>query len=224
LVDGFRKAYDGEKLVWLAAGEYPILPVSHVTYPNRVLREAGLLAVEEREDGEYIDFAASRAWALADHQFSHVFVAEGDGETARRVAEIFRGQPGIAEVLVGDELGRYNLDHRRSGEAVLVSKPDSWQAYYYWLSDDRAPAWARTVDIHRKPGYDPVEMFFDPAARSVPLNASLVKGSHGAPAVENRQRTVLLATQPTLFPPGPLRDTDVFRIVLEAFGLEMLTR
>lgn len=224
LVDGFRKAYDGEKLVWLAAGEYPILPVSHVSYPNRVLREEGLLAVKEQEGGEVIDFAASRAWAMVDHQFSHVFVNGDDAAVADRVADIFRGQPGIADVLAGDQLSRYSLDHPRSGEVVLVSKPDSWQAYYYWLADDRAPVWARTVDIHRKPGYDPVELYVDPATKSVPLEAARIKGSHGAPAVENRQRTVLLATQPNLFPPGPLRDTDVFRIVLEAFGLKMVAR
>lgn len=224
LVDGFRKAYDGEKLIWLAAGEYPILPVSHVSYPNRVLREEGMLAVKEQDDGEVIDFAASRAWAMVDHQFSHVFVKGADAEVARRVADVFRGQPGIADVLAGDQLSRYSLDHPRSGEVVLVSKPDSWQAYYYWLADDRAPTWARTVDIHRKPGYDPVELFFDPATKSVPLDAARIKGSHGAPAVENRQRTVLLATQPNLFPPGQLRDTDVFRIVLEAFGVKMLAR
>jgi predicted AlkP superfamily pyrophosphatase or phosphodiesterase len=221
LADGFRAAYGGN-LVWLAAGEYTIVPVSHVTYPNRILREAGLLAVREAPDGEHIDLSASRAWALADHQLSHVFVADRDQATIDRVVELFRGQRGIAEVLAADELSRYNLDHPHSGDVVLVSTPDSWQAYYYWLAEDRAPAFARTVDIHRKPGYDPVELFFDPATKSVPLDASLVKGSHGAPAVESRQRTVMLASQPGLFPPGNLADRDVFGIVLNIFGMKMV--
>ena len=104
---------------------------------------------------------------------------------------------------------------------ILISKPHSWQAYYYWLDDAKAPRFARTVDIHRKPGYDPVELFFDPATKSIPLNAHLVKGSHGAPAVENSQRTVLLASEPTLFPHKKLDDTDVFDIVMNHFGMTM---
>jgi hypothetical protein len=216
----FRAAYDAEPL-WLAAGEYAIMPVSHVVYPNRVLREAGLLAIREGSDGEYLDLAASRAWALADHQFSQVFVAGGDRELVARVVQLFQNRPGIAEVLVGDERKRYGLDHPRSGEVVLISTPESWQAYYYWLDDARAPAWARTVDIHRKPGYDPAELHFDPATKSIPLRAELVAGSHGAPALDARQKTVLLASQPGLFPPGSLSDTMVFDIVLQQFGITM---
>ena len=117
------------------------------------------------------------------------------------------------------ERSRYGLDHPRSGEVILISTPQSWQAYYWWLSDDRAPRFARTVDIHRKPGYDPVELFFDPAGKGIPLDASLVKGSHGAPAVDGSQRTVLLASEPTLFPGPVVYDADVFGIVLKHFGL-----
>ena len=107
-------------------------------------------------------------------------------------------------MLVGAQRGRYDLEHPRSGEVILISTPRSWQAYYWWLSDDRAPPFARTVDIHRKPGYDPVELFFDPATKSIPLDAALVKGSHGVPAVDRSQRSVLLASEPMLFPAGAL--------------------
>ena len=211
----------GDKLLWLVAGEYAITPVDHVVYPNRLLREAGLLCVRQEADGEHLDPAASRAWALADHQFSHVFVADGDLRTAEQVADIFRPLPGVSEVLVGDQRGRFRLDHPRSGEVVLISAPNSWQAYYYWLSDDKAPAFARTVDIHRKPGYDPVELHFDMAARNVPLDASLIRGSHGAPAVDPSQHTVLVASKPIL-PDGPtVNDTDVFGIVMRQFEVTM---
>jgi len=223
LVDAFGEAYD-EDLLWLAAGEYAIVPVDHVTFPNRVLREAGLLAIREKDDGEHLDPAGSRAWALADHQFSHVFIADGDPHLTAKVVDLFRGRPGIAEVLAPDQRSRYNLDHARSGEVVLISTPNSWQAYYYWLSDDRAPEFARTVDIHRKPGYDPVELHFDAAAKSIPLDASLVKGSHGAPAAEPHQRTVMLASRPGLLPPGPMADTDVFGMVMRQFGINSLRR
>lgn len=221
LADGLREAYDVNPF-WLAAGEYAIVPVDHVMYPNRVLREAGLLAVREGADGEYLDPAASQAWALVDHQFSHVFLADDSPQMVARVADLFRKQPGIDEVLTKDQLHRHSLGHPRSGELVLISQPNSWQAYYYWLSDDRAPAFARTVDIHRKPGYDPVELHFDPQTRSIPLDATLVRGSHGAPATDASQRTVILASEPNVFPPTTLRDTAVFSVVMRQFGIQLI--
>ena len=169
LITGCDAAYGAERPLWIVASEYTIVPVDHVAYPNRMLRSAGLLEVRREPDGEHLDLAGSRAWALVDHQFSHVFVA--DPADIPRVADLFRRSPGIAQVLVGDELGLYGLDHPRSGDVVLVSAPNSWQAYYYWLDDAAAPGFARTVDIHRKPGYDPVELFFDPATRGIPLDA-----------------------------------------------------
>ena len=219
LAAGMAEAYDDE-LLWIVAGEYAITPVDHVSYPNRVLREAGLLAVREEPDGEHLDLEKSRAFAMVDHQFSHVFVADGDPQLAARVADLFRGQPGIAEVLVGTQRGRYGLEHPRSGEVILISTPRSWQAYYWWLSDDRAPQFARTVDIHRKPGYDPVELYFDPATKSIPLDAARIKGSHGAPAADRSQRSVLLASEPGMFPGPSVEDTDVFGVVLKHFGLQ----
>ncbi|MGA2033492.1 MAG: nucleotide pyrophosphatase/phosphodiesterase family protein [Thermoguttaceae bacterium] len=219
LAEAFAALY-GKELLWLVAGEYAITPVDHVAYPNRVLRQAGLLSVREEADGEHLDLAASRAWALADHQLAHVFVADGDEQLAARVAALFRDQPGIAEVLVGPQRGRYALEHPRSGDVILISAPRSWQAYYWWRADDRAPAFARAVDIHRKPGYDPLELHFDPAAKSIPLDCGLVRGSHGAPAVDRAQRTVLLASRPILPTAATLADTDVFGIVLEQFGLK----
>jgi predicted AlkP superfamily pyrophosphatase or phosphodiesterase len=220
VVGQLREAYDAQPLV-LVAGEYAIVPVKHATYPNRVLREAGLLAVREEADGEHLDLAASKAWAMVDHQFSHVFVADGDAAVAARVADLFRNRPGIAEVLVGDQRARYHLDHPRSGEVVLISAPDSWQAYYWWFSDDRAPKFAHTVDIHRKPGYDPVELHFDFATKSIPLDATLVKGSHGAPAVDRSQQSVILSSVPGVLPATTLSDVDVFDVVMRQFGIVM---
>ncbi len=177
--------------------------------------------MREQEDGEHLDFAASRAFAMVDHQLAHIYVNDGGEETAEQAAKLFQGRQGIAEVLVGAQRSRYALDHPRSGDVILISTPDSWQAYYWWLSDDRAPRFARTVDIHRKPGYDPVELFFDPATKSIPLNASLVKGSHGAPAVDRSRRSVILASEPIMFPGPPVADTDVFGIVMKHFGISI---
>ena len=102
---------------------------------------------------------------------------------------------------------------------MLISAPNSWQAYYWWLDDDLAPPFARRVDIHRKPGYDPVEMFWDHDARGIPLDAALVRGSHGAPARDATQRGVLLSSQRGVFVEQPLADTDVADIVLRQFGI-----
>lgn len=216
LLAGFDAAYD-ERPLWIAASEYAIVPVDHVTYPNRVLREAGLLALREEDGCEMLDVANSPAWALVDHQFSHVFVKDHDPTTVEKIAGLFRGQAGIAEVLTGDERAKYALDHERSGDVVLISTPNSWQAYYWWLDDTRAPAFAHTVDIHRKPGYDPAELFFDPVKKGIPLDATLVKGSHGAPVDRDNQRGVLLTSQSGILKGSSLKDTEIADIVLRQF-------
>ncbi|HEV3416476.1 MAG TPA: nucleotide pyrophosphatase/phosphodiesterase family protein [Pirellulales bacterium] len=223
LIAGFAEAYGGlssrkDEPLWLIASEYAIGAVDHVVYPNRVLREAGMLVVREEEGCEQLDFADSRAWAMVDHQFAHVYVNGGADEIAR-VRELFVDREGIDEVLAGDDLARYELNHERTGEVVLVSAPNSWQAYYWWLEDARAPRFARAVDIHRKPGYDPVELHFDFATKSIPLDATRVKGSHGAPAREKWQHGVMLTSQPGVLEGPPMADSDVFDLVLRQFGI-----
>ena len=219
LIAAASAGYPGQPALWLIGSEYVITPVDHVTYPNRTLREAGLLVVKNEGAGELIDFAASRAWALVDHQFSHVFVRGADPATIAQVKNLFQSAPGIAETLAGDERAKYSLNHPRSGEVVLISTPNSWQAYYYWLDDAHAPKFARTVDIHRKPGYDPVELHFDFATKSIPLDATLIKGSHGAPAITDAQRGVLLSSQRGVFVESPLADTDIAELLLNQFGI-----
>jgi hypothetical protein len=166
-----------------------------------------------------LDLEQSQAWALVDHQFSHVFVKNAEQAVIDRVVDLFATHAGMAEVLAGDERAKYLMDHERSGEVVLISQPNSWQAYYYWLDDAKAPKFARTVDIHQKPGYDPVELHFDFATKSIPLNASLVKGSHGAPGASESQRTILLSSQKGVFGESPIPDTDVADLVCRQFGI-----
>ena len=216
LVAGCSEAY-GSDVVFMVASEYVITPVGHVSYPNRALRQAELLKVRVEDGGEYLDTGGSAAWALVDHQFSHVFVKNGDARTCGQVADLFRGAAGIAEVLVGDERGKYALDHDRAGDVILISTPNSWQAYYWWLDDARAPKFARTVDIHAKPGYDPVELHFDFATKSIPLDATLIKGSHGAPVASDAQRGVLLSSAIDVIGANAVRDTDVCGLVLRQF-------
>ncbi|MCY1139004.1 alkaline phosphatase family protein [Actinoplanes sp. Pm04-4] len=145
----------------VALSEYGITDVSQPVDINRVLRAEGLLEVYTQDGMEYLDPWTSRAFAVADHQVAHVYVRDPSDLAA--VTKLCAGLPGVAEVL--DETGKteYGLNHDRAGELVLVADPDAWFTYYYWLDDAKAPDFARAVEIHRKPGYDPAELLFDPA-------------------------------------------------------------
>ncbi|MCA9106131.1 MAG: alkaline phosphatase family protein [Planctomycetales bacterium] len=216
LIASLRDVYQ-DALQWLVASEYVITEVDHVSYPNRVLREAGLLSLDEVEGRELLNPAMSSAWAMVDHQFSHVFVRDRDASVIERVESLFADQPGFECVLSGDKRADVGMNHERAGDVVLVSKANSWQAYYWWLDDDRAPTFARTVDIHRKPGYDPVELHVDMATRSIPLDATLIKGSHGALVRSEAQRGLLLTTLGDRFQESLVADTSIAGTVLDWF-------
>jgi predicted AlkP superfamily pyrophosphatase or phosphodiesterase len=187
----------GRRVVVLS--EYGLVPVSRPIHINRVLREAGLLAIREELGLDALDPGASAAFAVSDHQLAHVYVREP--RHVLSVKSLLQGVPGIETVLDRVEQAAFGLDHERSGELVAIAESDAWFTYYFWLDDQKAPDYARTVDIHRKPGYDPAELFLDPSlvmpkakvaavlARKklgfrylmnvIPLDASLVRGSHG---------------------------------------------
>lgn len=197
----------------VAFSEYGIQPVHRVVEPNRVLRREHLLAVRDGPFGETIDTFESTAMAVCDHQLAHVYVA--DESIRHRVADLLGALEGVADVLEGTRLRAAGLAHARSGDLVLLAEGDAWFSYPYWLDASRAPDYARTVDIHRKPGFDPLELFVDPRIRFprlrvahrllqkklgfryrfdvVPLDASLVKGSHGVPPTDPADGPLLVA-------------------------------
>jgi predicted AlkP superfamily pyrophosphatase or phosphodiesterase len=150
--------------------EYGITAAHRPVDINRALRREGLLNVHTQAGMEYLDPWTSRAFAVADHQVAHVYVA--DPADTPRVRDIVAALPGVGDVLGHEGKASYGIDHPRSGELVAVAEPDAWFTYYYWLDDARAPDFARTVEIHRKPGYDPAELFFDPADPAVKLRAA----------------------------------------------------
>ncbi|GAA1959454.1 alkaline phosphatase family protein [Agromyces allii] len=224
----------------VAVAEYGIAPVDTPVDVNRALRRAGLLEVHTQQGRELLDPMTSRAFAVADHQVAHVYVA--DPADVPRVRDLLRGLDGVDEVLDREAQARYGLDHARSGELVVVARPDAWFTYYYWLDDERAPDFARGVDIHKKPGYDPAELFFDPADRFakaraglglvrkklglrysmkvVPLDATHVRGSHGRLPEHDADTPLLICSDaalpfwdaaPDLVPAARVRD-----LVLEA--------
>ena len=191
--------FDDRGVKVIVASEYGIEPVDEAVSINRVLREEGALRVREEEALELLDPGASDAFAVADHQVAHVYVK--DPTQIDRFATVCQQVPGVELVLDRSHQERYGLAHPRSGDLVLVAQERRWFSYDYWLDDRRAPDFARTVDIHRKPGYDPRELFIDPAIRFprayiarkliqkklgfrslldvIPLDASIVRGSHG---------------------------------------------
>ena len=147
----------------MVVSEYGIRQVKQSISVNRRLREAGLLTVRESLSWELLDPGASRAFAVSDHQIAHVYIR--DTADIRKVKTLLENTPGVSQVLDSEGQKSLQIDHSRSGELVLISEPECWFDYYYWLDDDKAPDFARTVDIHRKPGYDPVELFVDPEIR-----------------------------------------------------------
>ncbi|MFI5626369.1 alkaline phosphatase family protein [Nocardioides sp. NPDC051685] len=158
----------GVRVVLLS--EYGITRASRPVDVNRLLRREGLLHVHHNATGELLDPWTSRAFAVADHQIAHVYIK--DPADLERVRDLLQGLDGVAEVLDRTGQAAYGLDHERAGELVVVAEPDAWFTYYYWLDDANAPDFARGVEIHRKPGYDPAELFLDPEDRWVKLRAA----------------------------------------------------
>lgn len=193
----------------IAVSEYGLVPVSQPVSLNIHLRKAGWLAVRDGPFGEQLLPGDSQAFAVADHQVAHLYVR--DRAMIDEVAAMVRGIDGVDRVVHPEEV---ELDHPRSGELVVLAKPDAWFTYYYWLDERRAPDFARTVDIHRKPGYDPVELFMTSKPRAmlrlaqkklgmryrmdvIPLDATLVRGSHGLTPLSQDGPLVIGPTPPS---------------------------
>jgi predicted AlkP superfamily pyrophosphatase or phosphodiesterase len=214
--------------------EYGITPVSRPIQVNRILRENGLITVRDELGHELLDPGASSAFAVVDHQIAHIYV--NDRDRLADVHRILEQTPGIERVL--DESGKQavHLDHPRSGELVAIAEADAWFSYYYWLDETRAPDFAHTVDIHRKPGYDPVELFYDrrlssPQAKAawillrrklgfrglmnvIGTDASLVRGSHGREAASPATGPCLISDQSKLVTTPTIAPTDVLPVLL----------
>ncbi|MEJ7829158.1 MAG: nucleotide pyrophosphatase/phosphodiesterase family protein, partial [Segetibacter sp.] len=148
-------ANKGARIILLS--EYGITNVSRPVHINRVLREEGLLQVRVERGLELLDAGASKAFAVADHQVAHVYV--NDKSVATRVREILERIQGVELILDREAQKEYHINHERAGDFVVMADEQSWFTYYFWLDDLKAPDYARVVDIHKKPGYDPVEMF-----------------------------------------------------------------
>ena len=230
LLDYFR----GRGCQVVVLSEYGITQVRRPVHPNRALREAGLLSLKVDLGREYLDPGASRAFAVADHQVAHIYVR--DRRDIPVVREIFAKLPGVEQVLEGEGKRGIGLDHERSGELVLITEASSWFTYYWWLDDAKAPDFARTVNIHAKPGYDPCELFLDPSLKLpklkigltlakkicglrylmdvIPLDATLVKGSHGRVTDDPAAGPIFMTSEPRLLDAGGIDAAGVYGLLL----------
>ena len=228
--------YESREVQPIILSEYGITKTHRPIHLNRHLRERGWLTVKEEIGLELLDAGASRAFAVADHQVAHLYL--NDPAIEQDVKQSVDSIDGVAEVLNREEQIARGIAHERSGDLIAVSSEDSWFTYYYWQDDAKAPDFARTVDIHRKPGYDPVELFIDPELAFpklhivrrllqkklgfrmlmdvIPLDATLVKGSHGCRPTDRADWPILFSPESPLPGDEILKSTDIHDIILRA--------
>jgi predicted AlkP superfamily pyrophosphatase or phosphodiesterase len=227
LVKKLVEYYSSVEAKIILLSEYGISNVNNPVHINRVLREHDLLGIRLERGLELLDAGASKAFAVADHQIAHVYV--NDKSQYDKVHKIVSNISGVKKVLTKDEQSNYHINHERSGDFVLMADQESWFTYYFWMDDAVAPDYARVVDIHKKPGYDPAELFMTSKTRAgyklmrkkaglryvmdvIPLDATLVKGSHGSIAIDEKYYPVIVADE---IEKETLLATDVYDIILK---------
>ncbi|MGB5204868.1 MAG: nucleotide pyrophosphatase/phosphodiesterase family protein [Eudoraea sp.] len=225
--------YDKENTNIVLLSEYGITDVSKPIHINRILRSEGLISIREERGLELLDAGASKAFGVADHQIAHIYL--NDPTIESKVKELLKGIEGIDRVLSHNELEEAHLNHSRCGDLLLIADKDSWFTYYFWMDDSKAPDYANMVDIHKKPGYDPVEMFTDPDDKFVmlkvilklikkklgfrtvmniiPLNANLVKGSHGRIPEDQSDYPVFITNNKGSLKQELFKSTEVYQLI-----------
>ena len=218
----------------MVVSEYGIEQVKGVVHINRILREAGYLRVQQTLDWELLDPGASQAFAVSDHQIAHVYIK--DPQRIAEIKSLLDQTPGIARVLDNQGKEEFSIDHHRSGELIAIAQAGHWFSYYYWLDDAWAPDFANSVDIHRKPGYDPAELFIDPDLRLpklhivrrllqkkmgfralmdvIPIHAEQVRGTHGRLLERPENGPLLIASDPIPYNDS-YKMTDIKRLILK---------
>lgn len=213
--------------------EYGITNVNNPIHLNRILRKEGFINIRMERGLELLDAGASRAFAVADHQIAHIYL--NDLTLKSQVKELLEKVDGVEKILSDSELEEAKLNHERCGDIVVIANENSWFTYYFWLDDKIAPDYARMVDIHKKPGYDPVEMLTDPKDKLVmlkvifkllkkklgfrtvldiiPLNAKLVKGSHGRIPEDTEDYPIFITNNKNAISEKIIKPTDVYHVL-----------
>jgi len=231
IVGGLIDFFEKRDVQVVLISEYGITPVEQPIHLNRLFRERGWLAIKEELGLERLDFGNSRAFAVADHQAAHIYI--NDKSIEHDMRRLVEGCDGVTAVWGQAEKQANGIDHSRAGDLIAISAENAWFSYYYWLDDAVAPDFARCVDIHRKPGYDPVELFTDPTRGSkarimfkllkkklgfrmlmdvIPLDASLVRGSHGCRPSDPADWPILISKSAQLAA-DTVKSTDVYSVL-----------
>ena len=230
--------YESREIQPILLSEYGITEVDRAIHINRILRESGWVTVKEELGLELLDPGASQAFAVADHQVAHIYV--NNKSILQEVKQRIEALDGVHSVHSAESKAELGIEHERAGDLIAVSNENAWFTYYYWLDAELAPDFARTVDIHRKPGYDPVELFLDPklafpkakiATRLlqkklgfrtlmdvVPLEATLIKGSHGSRPKNRADWPVLITRNDNVSDTDDLLSTDVHDVIVNSLG------
>lgn len=231
--------YENKNSNVIILSEYGIEPVNHVVYINKILRKNGYLKIREENGGELLDAGASKAFAVCDHQVAHIYI--NDKTLIGKISELLKTITGINLVIEENEKEKYKLNHDRSGDIIVVANEGSWFSYYYWLDDKKAPDFARIVEIHKKPGYDPAELFIDPTIKFaklrilltllkkklgfrylmkyIPLNANLVKGSHGRIDTHLDNYPIIASKKKQILMKNCIEPIEVFDILKKHLGI-----
>ena len=236
LVGGLIEFFEKRGVDVLILSEYAITEVNQAIPLNRILRKFGLLKVKDELGVETLDTFNSQAFAVVDHQVAHVIVQ--DSSKLDEVRKILEGIDGVEKVLNQAAQSELGIKHERSGDFLVVAKKNAWFSYYWWLDDERAPDYARTVDIHRKPGYDPAELLIDSTIKFplidiawfllkkrlglrallklTPLSGERIKGSHGRVPEDSLDWPVIISSQPSVIKPS-CTSTEVHQYIISGF-------
>lgn len=179
IVQKIEKLGLGDETEYIFFSEYGFNDVNDAIPLNKVLREKGLLATRVIKDKEYIDFEFSKAFAMVDHQIANIYL--NDSVEKSYVKKVLEETKGVQIVCDNNEKQKLKIENNRSGDLIAIADIDKWFSYYWWFDEIKSPTFTKTVDIHRKPGYDPLELFFDPIKKSISFDTKLIKGSHGRP-------------------------------------------
>ena len=227
--------YEKKNANVIILSEYGIEHVDNVVYINQILRKEGYLKIREENGGELLDAGASLAFAVCDHQIAHIYIQ--DKTLISKIFKLLNEINGISLIIGENEKKEYNISHKRSGDLVVIADEGSWFSYYYWLDKKKAPDFAKTVEIHKKPGYDPAELFIDPnikwakfrifltllkkklgfryLMKYIPLNDTIVKGSHGRINTNPKNYPIIVTQKKHLLRSNLIEATEVFSILLE---------
>jgi len=220
--------YDETRIIIFS--DYGFNDVNDAIPLNKILRDNNLLSVRTIKNKEYLDLENSIAFAMVDHQIAHIYIKPKTNEVIiSKVKHLLENVSGIDIVLDNKEKQIQNIDHERSGELIAVSNNDKWFSYYWWNENDKAPNFTKTVDIHRKPGYDPLELFLDPTTKTIPYDTSLIKGSHGRPSnifpsdnndqiyISNRKTELLNKNKSNNGKNNPINIVDLGKHIIKLF-------